>query len=1632
MRNLLKRLLCCLLAAALVLPAVLAEEGGPTGEDGLARAGGMLDFNFDPPGAPMETGQTRVINVSFRFKDEYMQENLNTRLEVLSVAVDHPTLFANDVIKSFEPLSRTMKGYGSCKITLQVADYVEFDTDVILTIDVNGFRASAEYKVARTPDPVRLAVTCNDYDIDTDNTVSEADIPTVNLDEDETMDLRAQAYDSRDRPLKSKVDWYSTNRPFVSVDESGLVTCIKANDEDVVITASVQGPNGQQLKTKVKVSPKAKFRASFGDLEGGQLKLSVKDAGEDKGKGVLEVTTSPPEYKNLTYIWTYSPMDGRVTVEQDKDNPKKANVTVNVPTTEETIRVNVSVTAVDADTNKDSEPAQCLIVVEPPDYPLKGLRLETKDFPSTMKVGDARRLSAYYVRYDPVDPERNPEFPVPTSSSTSGVQWSSSNRDVARVNQDGTVTALKGGTTIITVRTKDERIATGFGFTNEGNLAEASFPVTVTQGLNKVSLPYSIDLRLIEGNDAAAKKELTVAFDPEDAHPLPDSIIWRSENQDIASVADTADRKKALITGKSPGTTKVTATATYSDNSSFTAECIVNVSRPVTGINVIEDDYTLELGSGPVPLHANYIPEGSSGKGIIWSSEDKNYVYVNQSTGMIEAKKATEDGHPIKIYAAVAGNTTLRDYCEVTVPKAPVTKVTIPGLKAEEDAGEGHYVATVSMGSSLQLVAQVEPAYASNQGIIWESRDISIATVKNGKVVPKQVTAEGKPVVITARSKDNDEIFATVKVTVTGLPLSGIRLDPPDPITIDSIPDSRTFKALLLPKGSDATPSWNIVGKEAGVLDDGIISISATDKTCVVTSKGPGESGIMASVGNFSASVKITVSGVQLGTKQDDGTFKTTYNVAAGSTLSIPRHVYGSAKLLPATDWEWLSADDSIARVNPSSGQITGVKPGTTEITCKNGSYSCKITVIVTQTSGNVIQKEMVLNDTRFAFSEIIEDLKKQCRDVLGEDLDYISSLFVDSSQGTLYYGHLDERDTGEGVASGDKFYLELSETAIKNKSALPQDGFLYKTGTPLDKLIKWIYFVPKKDFGGTEENTFAGIAEIDYAGYSASGKSYNATLRIIVKIRTEIPYNSSHGEAVRFRAADFSEDCKIRTGYPIYSVKFTAPSERYGYLCYDYTGGELSGSNVTDRRYFALQSEPSVEKVYFVPREGYTGSFPISFTGWNTEGKSYTGTIRVTVGFRKSDDAEASIVYKAVPGHRLYFDVNDFATLCKTSTGRTLDHIVFTTVPQDEKAALYNGSETRRIASGETYYYTTSSNRMLRNVNVLPDVDFTGPLTIAFEGYDISQAQFYGSVTIEVEKSGTRAADIYIESNGMPAVFRRADFTEACKDALKGELKSVRFFLPRSSSGTIYEHFSDLTDRTPLANGVDIDVSKLMELSFLPKGGFDGSCYISYIGKDADNNTCNGTLRVSVWPDMLQSYFKDMDNAAWAAQSVEFLRQYGVVSGSGKRMFRPSEGLKRGDFVLMLSRAYDFPLDGSNSFSDVPPDSYYAGAIATAKAMGLVKGSGSRGVFRPNEPITRQDAFTILYRLLLDKKLIEKENVSSISGFYDQSSVASYAVEPISALVRNGLIQGSGNRIYPTSSLTRAEMAVILHRALT
>ena len=178
---------------------------------------------------------------------------------------------------------------------------------------------------------------------------------------------------------------------------------------------------------------------------------------------------------------------------------------------------------------------------------------------------------------------------------------------------------------------------------------------------------------------------------------------------------------------------------------------------------------------------------------------------------------------------------------------------------------------------------------------------------------------------------------------------------------------------------------------------------------------------------------------------------------------------------------------------------------------------------------------------------------------------------------------------------------------------------------------------------------------------------------------------------------------------------------------------------------------------------------------------------------------------------------------------------------------------------------------------------------------------------------------------------------------------------------------------------------------------------------------------------------FKDVTDKAWYNKAVSFVAARGITTGTGNGYYSPNARLTRGEFLVMLMKAYGQKPDENpkDNFADAG-NTYYTGYLAAAKRLGISQGIGDN-MYAPNKQITRQEMFTLLYNTLksMEKLPTEKEG-KKLTAFTDAEDIATWAKEGMQVLVNAGIVSGSDNRLTPGANANRAEMAQILYKLLS
>ncbi len=280
---------------------------------------------------------------------------------------------------------------------------------------------------------------------------------------------------------------------------------------------------------------------------------------------------------------------------------------------------------------------------------------------------------------------------TPANATNQNVIWSSSDPDVATVD-NGKVKAVAAGSATITVKTED------------GNKT-ASCAVSVKQLMTKIDMPLA-QMLLRKGGSVQV---LTTVY-PSDTSNT--KLIWKSSDERIA-VVNSRGVVRALRDGK------VTITAKAADGSGVSAKCKIFVRSnmtPATKVSFSQSTLKLYVNKS-VNMNATITPADATSKALVWTSSDTSIVTVTQ-----KGKITAVGGGTAIVTAKATDGSGQKAVCKIRVLQ-PIKRLVIPSN------------ATVTLGRKIQLPVKIVPTNANNRELIWYSEDTRIAKVdSNGYV----------------------------------------------------------------------------------------------------------------------------------------------------------------------------------------------------------------------------------------------------------------------------------------------------------------------------------------------------------------------------------------------------------------------------------------------------------------------------------------------------------------------------------------------------------------------------------------------------------------------------------------------------------------------------------------------------------------------------------------------------------------------------------------------------------------------------------------------------------------------------------------------------------------------------------
>lgn len=394
----------------------------------------------------------------------------------------------------------------------------------------------------------------------------------------------------------------------------------------------------------------------------------------------------------------------------------------------------------------------------------------------------------------------------------------------------------------------------------------------------------------------------------------------------------------------------------------------------------------------------------------------------------------------------------------------------------------------------------------------------------------------------------------------------------------------------------------------------------------------------------------------------------------------------------------------------------------------------------------------------------------------------------------------------------------------------------------------------------------------------TANKNGYSATCRVTVTEdedavidkmpgTTDVPLSATHSEPLIIGTLydRINEISKLKTqvlnadgtvgqaGKPLDYITNVSVSTDQGTLYYNYDSESNTGAGVGSTDRFSYQRTSTIlqtlDKLYFVPRQGFAGTAEITFTGWSN-GTAFPVTVRVEV---KELDG---VRYRTSSGEPAFFLGSDFNSYCRAQTGRDLSYVTFN-LPQSSQGLLCYGYTSAgqyagRVTTG-TQYGRTGRN-VIDDVCFVPDDAFAGVVRISFRGVDTAGASFTGEVVINVSPSGTQgeAANVFMAGQwGEPLALEPSLFNYACQSTIGDTLSYVRLELPAYDQGVLYYNYrgagsydSRVTASTRYYYSGTPGISGI---SFVPASGNAGRVAIDYTGYGVGGTSYTGKLYITL-----------------------------------------------------------------------------------------------------------------------------------------------------------------------------------------
>ena len=328
------------------------------------------------------------------------------------------------------------------------------------------------------------------------------------------------------------------------------------------------------------------------------------------------------------------------------------------------------------------------------------------------------------------------------------VLWTSSDKSIVTVDENGIVSAVSKGSAEVTATAAD-----GSGIFN-------TMQITVGNRIESIAIEDGGVTSVVAGKTLVL--QAVVNGNEEENAPVNNEVFWTVENgSGYATISSTG-----TLTGIKEGTVKVTL-RTY-NGLAESREYYVYVPvkkaslRQSSVVISPNSSYTLGLDIVPTVTNGNAKGEATLEQPVKWSVDEaySQYLSVDEDTGVIVAGNLTKNNIPVRATYVPYGGVAKTVTCKVSIKNKTFESMTLSKNSI-----------TMIGGKKTTINAKFSPVVPEEGGAIWsveEGEDVVVISDSTDSyaTITAFPTSEEKRAVILARAKANPDIVARCEVII--------------------------------------------------------------------------------------------------------------------------------------------------------------------------------------------------------------------------------------------------------------------------------------------------------------------------------------------------------------------------------------------------------------------------------------------------------------------------------------------------------------------------------------------------------------------------------------------------------------------------------------------------------------------------------------------------------------------------------------------------------------------------------------------------------------------------------------------------------------------------------------------------